>query len=76
MYRQNALASFFVPNAQGFKVMAKRKAKSRVRKSKSAKGDLNAIAAGKPRQGKFAKLRGRATVTMTTDEILALTRDI
>jgi antitoxin PrlF len=29
----------------------------------------------KPRPSKFAKLRGRATVRMTTDEILALTRD-
>jgi AbrB family looped-hinge helix DNA binding protein len=29
----------------------------------------------KPRPSKFAKLRGRATVTMKTEEILALTRD-
>ena len=29
---------------------------------------------GKPRPSKFAKLRGRATVSMKTDEILALTR--
>lgn len=28
----------------------------------------------KPRPSKFAKLRGRATVTMKTEEILALTR--
>jgi antitoxin PrlF len=28
----------------------------------------------KPRPSRFAKLRGRATVRMTTDEILALTR--
>jgi antitoxin PrlF len=30
----------------------------------------------KPRAGKFAKLRGRATVRMKTEEILALTRGI
>jgi len=30
--------------------------------------------AGKPRASKFAKLRGRATVRMSTDEILTLTR--
>jgi antitoxin PrlF len=29
---------------------------------------------GKPRTSKFAKLRGRATVRMKTEEILALTR--
>lgn len=28
----------------------------------------------KPRPSKFSKLRGRATVTMKTEEILALTR--
>ncbi len=28
----------------------------------------------KPQSSKFAKLRGRATVTMKTEEILALTR--
>jgi antitoxin PrlF len=28
----------------------------------------------KPRKSKFAKLRGRATVRMSTEEILALTR--
>jgi antitoxin PrlF len=31
-------------------------------------------AAAKPRSGKFARLRGRATVRMKTEEILALTR--
>jgi AbrB family looped-hinge helix DNA binding protein len=30
--------------------------------------------AGNPALGKFAKLRGSATVKMTTDEIMALTR--
>jgi antitoxin PrlF len=30
----------------------------------------------KRRTGRFAKLRGRATVRMTTEEILALTRGI
>ena len=30
--------------------------------------------AGKPKPSKFAKLRGRATVRMKTEEILALTR--
>jgi AbrB family looped-hinge helix DNA binding protein len=30
--------------------------------------------AAKPRKSKFAGLRGRATVRMSTDEILALTR--
>ncbi len=30
--------------------------------------------ADQPRTSKFAKLRGRATVRMTTEEILALTR--
>jgi antitoxin PrlF len=29
----------------------------------------------KPKLSKFAKLRGRATVSMKTEEILALTRD-
>jgi antitoxin PrlF len=29
---------------------------------------------GKPRASKFAKLRGRATVRMKTEDILALTR--
>jgi len=33
-----------------------------------------AKAAKKPRISKFAKLRGRATVRMKTEEILALTR--
>jgi antitoxin PrlF len=33
-----------------------------------------ARASAKPRASKFAKLRGRATVRMKTEEILALTR--
>jgi len=33
-----------------------------------------AKANAKPRMSKFAKLRGRATVRMSTEEILALTR--
>jgi antitoxin PrlF len=40
-------------------------------------GDIALRAAGgvkKPRVSKFAKLRGRATVRMTTEEILELTR--
>jgi antitoxin PrlF len=42
-----------------------------------ASGDVVLRAAkrlAKPRAGVFSKLRGRATVRMTTDEILALTR--
>jgi hypothetical protein len=31
---------------------------------------------GKPVQSRFAKLRGRATVRMTTEAILALTRGL
>jgi antitoxin PrlF len=34
----------------------------------------SAKAATKPKTSKFAKLRGRATVRMTTEAILALTR--
>jgi AbrB family looped-hinge helix DNA binding protein len=40
-------------------------------------GDIALRAArprAKPRPSKFAKLRGRATVRMTTEDILALTR--
>jgi hypothetical protein len=33
-----------------------------------------AAGGGKPRKSKFARLRGRATVRMRTEEILALTR--
>ncbi len=33
-----------------------------------------AAGGGKPRKSKFARLRGRATVRMKTEEILALTR--
>jgi antitoxin PrlF len=33
-----------------------------------------ASATEKPRRSKFAKLRGRATVRMSTEDILALTR--
>ena len=42
-------------------------------------GDIALRAAhpsAKPRASKFAKLRGRATVRMKTEEILALTRGI
>jgi AbrB family looped-hinge helix DNA binding protein len=36
---------------------------------------LKAAKAGtKPQKGRFAKLRGRATIRMSTEEILALTR--
>jgi antitoxin PrlF len=36
---------------------------------------LKAAKAGtKPRKSRFAKLRGRATIRMSTEEILALTR--
>jgi antitoxin PrlF len=34
-----------------------------------------AKSSGRARASKFAKLRGRATVRMTTEEILALTRE-
>ena len=43
----------------------------------SGKGEVTLRPAGRPsrrRKSRFAKLRGRATVTMRTDDILALTR--
>jgi antitoxin PrlF len=41
-----------------------------------ANGDIaiRAAAGGKRKPSKFAKLRGRATVRLSTEEILALTR--
>jgi hypothetical protein len=56
----------------------KRIAKGRIRDGRTGNGSRKVkgkvpSAADNPRS-RFAKLRGRATVTMTTEEILALTR--
>ena len=58
----------------------KLKEKARLGQRKSSKEESTLVAdptrkvGPKQRKGKFAKLRGRATVRMTTEEVLALTR--
>jgi hypothetical protein len=55
----------------------KRPQKGKVRNAKVATDRATMdVRRRKTRTGQFAKLRGRATVTMTTEEILAFTRDI